>query len=71
MNITESTQPVQRKFNLELNENELKTLAIIMGNFSQQEVENYVKDDGNFAPMVCAPRISHDIFFACEKIFNH
>jgi hypothetical protein len=71
MKITDLTPPpVERKFSIEFTENELKTLAILMGNLSQQEVENAVKDDTSFIPMVCAKRISHDIFFACEKLFN-
>jgi hypothetical protein len=62
--------PVARKFSIELTEHELKTLAILMGNISEQNIRDQVRGSSGMSPKVIAERISHDIFFACEKLFN-
>jgi hypothetical protein len=45
MNIREITQPIERKFSIELTENQLKLLGYIIGNTSEDLLRNWVNTD--------------------------
>ena len=62
MNLTDTTPPpVEKKFTLELNENDLQMLGLIMGSISYSRLETFFKEETwrleNY------PTIKHDEHF--------
>jgi len=72
MKITELTPPTpERTFSIDLSEDELRTLACILGEVGRKSIDSAV----NSYQYHCRPNntvhsIAHDIYFGVDKIFS-
>lgn len=70
MELTEATPPVTRKFNLELNEDELKVLGAIMGTMNKSKVDDAIERSTTFSDAANVPYLSWQIYHAICKVLN-
>lgn len=69
MNITDITPTIMKTFSIELNENELKLLGLIVGNISNNELKELIKNANTFNPVKYDENFSDTLYNKIIKIF--
>ena len=69
MNIKETTPTIEKTFNIELNENELKLLGLIIGNISNYDLKELITSTDNFNPVQYDENFTDTLYAKIIKIF--